>query len=227
MSTIDSAWVSRWAVCLVDPLVDTEDRAEIDHHVAALVGAAPHWWAAYAAGFISDLVATLDPEDPWRSLTVRDGRVLLPNGKPFGNAESFADLVQPAQGDVRADLGLAAVRKPLEPLAAELLATAGTGRARAAEFLKAHLAGREGLGPVEADDFFRITAAAVRFAVHRRREFFGHEDPFVLIDGQLWVDRARRVVAGESLDDGRIARHVANNSVEPGSYRMMAGPAAV
>lgn len=224
-------WVRRWLICLTDPLVDLEDRVETEHAITAIVAAQPRWWAAWVSGLMADMLATLDPDDPWRSLRIEGSTVLFSDteGGEFGNWLSFTDMVHPAEGrypteaDLRVDPHLASVRKPLDRVGALLIAHAGTGRQAAHRFLLRTIGPTTALDPVRADDLFTSTARALRYVQHRRREMVGYEDPFFRMDGGMWIGRADSIVKGEALDDGRIASAVKANSVEQGRYRLSVG----
>lgn len=224
-------WVRRWLISLTDPLVDTEDRVEAEHAIAAIVAAQPRWWAAWVSGLMADMLATLDREDPWRSLRIEGSRVLFSDadGGEFGDWLSFTDMVHPVEKqypspeELRVEPSLASVRKPLDRVGALLIAHANAGREAAHRFLLRTIGPTTALDPVRADDLFTSTARALRFVQHRRREYVGYEDPFLLMDGGNWTRRADSIVNGEALDDGRIASGVKANRVHEGRYRTFAG----
>lgn len=63
------AEVARWVVTLSEPLLTTEDRTRTDAAMADFIIRNPEWACAYFAGLLTDLSATLPPDDPWRHLS--------------------------------------------------------------------------------------------------------------------------------------------------------------
>lgn len=220
MSQPDQGWVSRFVVSLCEPLLDTGARREIEENLVALIGARPHWCAAWLSGFLSDIVRSLDPEDPWRNLTVtREGQVILPDGTPFGSWVDATDIVKASTSDLRSDLGLAALERPLNENAAQLFAKASEGWDPTLHWLESHLVTAPAIDAEHAKAFFRIAVTALRWALHRRRLFVGMEDPFIPVSGVAWIGRADRMVSGEPWDEARAARHLAGSTVSAGTYR--------
>ena len=70
-----------------------------------------------------------------------------------------------------------------------------------------------------AKSYFRIAIPALRWAIHRRRLFFGMEDQFVPVVGNAWIRRAELIVEGNPWDEARAARFLHANSVHPGNYK--------
>ncbi len=141
--------VARWAMSLAEPLISTSRRIVLDADLAAFTAGNPQWTTYWFAGLVSDLVATLPPEDPWRHLSasldlgaLSDGPAgeedrlsfdnprgraapagtgaVLPDGRRFGTAEDSADLLMPDIGPPDADIGVVALTEPLDPVAAAL-----------------------------------------------------------------------------------------------------------
>lgn len=219
MSEVDSGWVARWVVALCEPLVDTDSRIEIDARMVDLASRRPHWYAAWLSGFLSAIVQSLDPEDPWRNLQVVNNQTVHPNESPFGTWVDATDLVYASVEDIRADLGLAALEKPLSADSAELLTVAAQGWDATLTWCERRLVTATRLGPSDGEALFKTTSAAVRWAVHRRRLFSGMEDPFIHTSGVAWTARADKLTSGESWDEARAARHLEANKVQPGTYR--------
>lgn len=219
MSQLDSGWVARWIVALCEPLVDTAARVEIDEHMVRLVSSHPHWFAAWAAGFLSDVVQSLDPDDPWRNLQIVDGQVVHPDRSPFGTWVDATDIVHVSIEDIRADLGLAALEHPAGDEAARLLSVAARGWDPTLTWLETNMVTSAVLSLDEGAGFFRTVSSALRWAIHRRRLFSGLEDPFVQVSGVAWISRADKMTSGEPWDEARAARHLASNKVQPGIYR--------
>lgn len=219
MSQLDSGWVARWMVALCEPLLESEARIQIEDHMVELVSRHPHWFAAWLAGFLSDVVRSLDPADPWRNLVVADGQTVHPDKSPFGTWVDANDIVHVSIEDIRSDLGLAALEKPLDEKAAQMIAVAAQGWDPTLTWLEANMVTAASLTPAEGATFFRVAAQAVRWAIHRRRLFAGLEDPFVQISGVAWIQRADKMTSGEQWDEARAARHLEANKVQPGSYR--------
>lgn len=219
MNELDSGWVARWVVALCEPLLETDARVEIEERMVDLATSHPHWFAAWLSGFLSDIVRSLDPEDPWRNLAVVDGQVVHPDKSPFGTWVDASDIAHVSMADIRADLGLAALEKPLSEKAAQLVAVAAAGWDKTLTWCEANIVTGASLDPDEGASFFKTASAALRWAVHRRRMFYGLEDPFVQVSGVSWIARADKMTSGESWDESRAARHLEANKVQPGTYR--------
>jgi hypothetical protein len=223
MSQPDTGWVSRFVVALCEPLLDTEARQEIDEQITSLIAARPQWCAAWLSGFLSDIVRSLDPDDPWRNLTVTKGKALLPDGTPFGSWVDATDLIHASVMDQRADLGLAALVNPLSDESAALLATAAQGWHATLHWLESNLVLSAELDRDQARDYFKIAVTALRWAIHRRRLFQGMEDQFVPVTGDAWINRAELIVAGKPWDESRAARYLSMNTIEAGNYKQFTG----
>lgn len=219
MSQQDTVWVSRFVVALCEPLLDTETRQEIDDQMVSLIASRPQWCAAWLSGFLSDIVRSLDPEDPWRNLTIAKGKALLPDGTPFGSWVDATDLIHASTMDQRSDLGLAALVNPLSDESAVLMATASQGWHPTLHWLESNLVLATGLDREQARSYFTIAVRTLRWAIHRRRLFTGMEDQFVPVIGDAWINRAELIVAGKPWDEARAARYLSANSVEAGNYK--------
>lgn len=225
MSEVDSGWVSRWIVALNEPLLETSSRVEIDEHMIELAAMHPHWFAAWASGFISDMVRSLDADDPWRHLAVVDGQTVHPDQSPFGTWVDATDVSQPSVQDIRADISLAALEHPVEDRAAEMLAVASRGWDATLTWCESNLVTAASLTPEAGRDLFRTISSALRWAIHRRRMFAGREDHFVELSGVAWITRADKMTSGEPWDEARAARSLKANMVHEGIYRQF-NPAA-
>lgn len=224
MTTPDTTWVSRWIVALSDPLVETESRAEIEDQLTRLVAAHPHWFAGWVSGFVSDLIRSLDPKDPWRNLSVHDAQTLLKDGSPFGTWVDATDVVPAGDPDLRSDIGLAALEKKLDPRAAQLIAVSARGWEATLSWCEKNLVTAASLDLDAARDYFRVAAQAIRWALHRRRVFSGIDDPFAILTAQAWVGRADKLTSGESWDEARAARSLRSNSISEGIYEQTIAP---
>lgn len=218
MDQKDIGWITRWVVALCEPLVTTAERREIEDQVVSVVAREPRWFSAWAAGFISDLVRSLDPEDPWRNLEVDGHRALLPDGSPFGTWVDATDIVPPSLPDRRSDLGLAALEIPLSERAAELVAVAAGGWRPTMTWLEDTFSGATRLDEKQASEFFETAYAAIRWAMFRRRLFAGKEDPFIPVAAAAWLSRAEKMANAESWDEARAARVLDSNKIQPGTY---------
>lgn len=224
MTTPDTIWVSRWIVALSDPLVDTASRIEIDEQLLRLVAVNPHWFSAWVSGFVSDLVRSLDPKDPWRNLVVQDGQTLLADGSPFGTWVDATDVIPAGDPDLRSDLGLAALASKLDPEAAQLLSVSSQGWENALAWCEKNLVTAASLDVESARGVFEIASQAIRWALHRRRVFCGIDDPFATLTAVAWINRAGKLTSGESWDEARAARSLRNNSITPGIYEQTTAP---
>lgn len=214
----ETGWVSRWVVSMYDPLIDTAARQEIEENLKVIIAAHPHWFAAWLAGHLSDVIRSLDPEDPWRKLKLVEGRALHPDGSPFGSWVDSTDLAQPSVPDMRSDLALAALQDPLSDDAAAMIAVASGGWDETLAWCEANLVTSATLDAEGAERFFKVGTSALRWAVHRRRLYTGAEDSFIPINGIAWIGRAHKVTAGSSWDEDRAERVLQESSVPPGTY---------
>lgn len=218
MDQKDIDWVSRWVVAQCEPLIATAVRQEIDEHFAGIAASDPLWLSAWASGLVSDLVRSLDPEDPWRNLEVDGDRALLPDGSPFGTWVDATDIVPPSVPDRRSDLGLAAVDMPLSARSAELVAVAAGGWRRTLDWFRDNLATAPVLEGDRAAELLTTVEEAIRWAMFRRRLFAGMEDPFIPVSAVAWISRAGKMVNGEAWDEARAARVLESNRIHPGTY---------
>lgn len=212
----ETGWVSRWVVSLCEPLLDIESRQEIENAMERLAAEHPRWVAAWASGWLSDIIMSLDPADPWRNVTVRDGQAQHPNGSPFGSWVDATDIVHAGTDDIHEDLGLAALANPLSPEAAALFSAAGRGREEAYALLTENTGPQ--LFPADAKTYFRTISSALRWAIYRRRLFAGAEDPFIPVTGGEWIRRARFIASGEAWDEARAERFVSESAISEGTY---------
>lgn len=217
----ETGWVSRWVVAMHDPLVDTDSRREIDENLKDLIAAQPHWFAAWMSGHLSDIVRSLDPEDPWRRLRVVDGVAVHQNGDRFGTPADSQDLARPAVPDLRSDIGLAALASDLPAESAVLIAVAGAGWDPTLAWSEQNLVKEPVLNEADATKFFKVATSALRWAMHRRRLYMGPEDPFIPVNGIAWIGRAHKVTAGTAWDESRAARILAESAVQPGTYMQL------
>lgn len=218
MNQAEKLLVARYVVTLCDPLVDLESRTETEKAIADLASTDPHWLAAWASGLLSDIVRSLDPDDPWRNLKQSDQGVLHPDGSPFGSYVDATDVVHANTDDLRSDLGLVAVEKRLSPDAATLIAVANQGWSKTLVWMRANMISDAALSSEEAKKFYATINSALRWATYRRRLFVGFDDHFVPVFGVEWTNRAYKILSGESWDEARAARSLLQASVPPGSY---------
>ncbi len=63
----------RWAVCLVEPLLPLRRLVRLDEALGEAPAADPELVALVFAGTTADVVRTLPPDDPWRTLALAEG----------------------------------------------------------------------------------------------------------------------------------------------------------
>jgi hypothetical protein len=127
---------------------------------------------------------------------------VLPDGSPFGTYTNATDLVMSELGEPVHDEKLIAVALGMDPLAAAILALAGSNvEALAATLDKiyhrlwtAEFSGHSNVDPGAA--FLEAAGSALQWAIHRRRAYTGNDDPFPSILGFAWMARADRVTNG-------------------------------
>ena len=193
-----------WAVGLVEPLLDTLTRVALDEAMDRRCRTEPAWAQAWFAGVLADHVLTLPPGDPWRGLSARLGDLTRgPNppqadgavrsdGARFGTVADAADLVwTPGPGLEPTDMAVAALVPGLDPTAAAVLGFAADG----------HDAAGRALGLMAPQRLFVVGAAAVRWALWRRRAHSRDTDALTMLSAMTWDWRAARLAAGEPLTE--------------------------
>lgn len=148
--------VARWAVTLTEPLISTEQRAASEEAMARFIDRNSDWSCAYLAGLLTDLAATLPPDDPWRHLAglidleqIATGEsygtpekrlawsndpiafpastgAVTPSGRMFGTSQDSEDLITVDVPDASSFTRVAAVNTNLSPLAAAIIAFSTT-----------------------------------------------------------------------------------------------------
>lgn len=66
-----SRTAARWMLTLVEPLLSPEDRYVIEQDMIELVAGQPRWSAAWFAGMLYEIGATLPAGDPWAEMSAR------------------------------------------------------------------------------------------------------------------------------------------------------------
>lgn len=149
----EDAPAERWAFTLVEPLISTAERHELDKAMVVAIANRPTWGCAWFGGTISDMMVTLPRRDPWRNLSATiegpKDQVLhcgdtppehtgaSMDDKPFGTYEDADDLSEAIFEDPTIDIATIALANPLEPLSAALLAFASGGWERSIEACEA------------------------------------------------------------------------------------------
>lgn len=80
--------VARWVMTLSEPLLSTERRVTLDSDMAAFISANHQWAVYWFAGAISDIVATLPGNDPWRQLSASIDLTMISLGESSSEAET-------------------------------------------------------------------------------------------------------------------------------------------
>lgn len=218
----EKVWFSRYIVTLCDPLISSGSRIEVEQQVTAIAARSPHRLAVWSAGFLADVVRSLDPNDPWRKLTASVDGALHPDKTPFGSYADATDLLPRNADDLRSDLGLAALEKRLGAESAALIAIANRGWSPTYRWMSTHLIDDGTLRFTRATRFSSAVDIALRWAIHRRRIFVGSDDPFVPVCGVLWLTRASRIMAGLDWDEALAARALQQAAIPTGTYAQFA-----
>lgn len=211
----DRSVPASWLVTLCEPLVDVATRAALEDAMAERCSHHPVWATWWFAGMISDQVATLPLDDPWRMLSARvstPGPDLTRGISPrpprhtgavgrygeFGTVRDGADLLPELPPNVSTDVGLAALGPGLSPLSAAVLAFCADdwqAGGRAAQALVED-GGELARSP---ERVFSVLAAALRWSIWRRRAYLSGEDSFTLASGFAWLWRAEVLDGGGAL----------------------------
>lgn len=235
---------ARWAVSLCEPLIATRRRIELDEAMLTLVLEQPTWACAWFSGVIADHLQTLPAEDPWRNLTVNlgpdfdeekqnssisnqgqwktyssayGGPVQLPSGEPFGGESSWTDLIRKDSNDLSLDPSTAALDEEISEEAKVMIAFAAKGWRKPFEYSRALFTQRSQTDRLEAAiNLFEAGSDALRWALHRRRVYTGHDDSMSLLSMFVWITTAdfiseskpwpemdnHKFIASEKIDDG-------------------------
>jgi hypothetical protein len=173
----DTTWAA-WAVGLVEPLIDPYDRVADLESMRAQARSHRLRAVTLLAGTLTDLLDSLPDADPWRHVDA--GR--------FGTYRDGLDLVPTEATEIREDIGLAALARPLGRDGAQLMSDSEHGWENVA-----HRAN-------ELDDPVPPLARAVAWASWRRRVYVG-EDTYPVLAVFSWLRRAALVAAGRQVDD--------------------------
>lgn len=203
----------RWAAGLFNCLLTVEARTENEQELLAQVRARPIMFTAFVAGVVSDLLHSLPVEDPWRHTEEVDGIIRSVSGNPFGTWADALDLHTRAHPDLRSDPVLAALVPPLSESAALVVHLCSQGRSAAFDQLST--AARHGM---TVEKIFADGCAAIRWAIYRRGEYVGADDPYSPIVTRAWVRRAHSIDKGLPWDEARRARQAMQQKVADGIY---------
>lgn len=192
--TIRSRAALRWTASLVEPLLSTAQRVQFDHDFREVARVEPTWFAAFGAGTLSGITASLPAVDPWRTVTVSvdDGVATWPNGRTFGLREDTNDVIRPILeiDDAGIDPTTLALEEGISPAAAALLVVSFGGW-RATRMVLTEAQTQLGL-----DATFDISTSAIRWAQHRRRayrpETFDTWLDFLVLGWAGWSDAVLR-----------------------------------
>lgn len=203
----------RWTISRCEPLVADDYRASASDELRRISSTDPQWFCLWAAGVLTDLVESLDPEDPWRNAHVLDGVVVLPDGSRFGAWRNATDLLPvPSGADPSGDVALAALAQSLSPATARAWLAAQSGRD----------AVLEELGRIDVGGAYPVAVPAIEWAMFRRRLFMSQEDAYIPRVCTAWAARAEHIVRAEPWDESGPSRLCAGSRVEPGSWRLYA-----
>jgi hypothetical protein len=207
-------WVSRWTISLTTPLTSLRMRNEIDQEMRLFAKRMPDYHAVVMSGVLHDLLATLDPEDPWLHLYKDDaGVVRLPGGEPFGTWENATDLASATSDDKMRDLSLSPMAEPLTEASVALIFHASHEWEEAREYMLERAPADE-----KKQSIFEMAEDAVRWALARRLAYAIDGDTFFPISVAAWTNRAGKIVAGEPFDEARMLRLRSGAVVESGAY---------
>lgn len=234
--------LTRWAVSQHEPLVPPEHRVLLESLMVTFASRRPEalcWWAA---GVLTDVMATLPEPDPWRHMPARVADLTFgvgpPNttgallaGRAFGTALDAGDLVRPQGSDLLADVALAALATPLSPAGAALLAVAGRGSWT--DTITASLTWFEHLwGQARASKSVSATllaadlTGALRWASWRRKVYMGADDAWFVASAFEWSERAEVGAATGYLPASAwtwVEERVDLYRIDPGAYDELAG----
>ncbi len=173
----DTTWAA-WGVGLVEPLLDPYDRVA-DLEAMRLEARGERLRAVtLLAGTLTDILDSLPDQDPWRHV----------DPKTFGTYRDGLDLIPTEATEIREDIGLAALARPLDRDAVRLVCSAAHGWESVAH---------------DANEFEEPViplTRAVAWACWRRRAYLG-EDNYPVLVLFSWLRRAALIAGGGALDD--------------------------
>lgn len=182
----DTAW-AEWGVGLVDPIIDPRDRILTLEDMHAQAATHPRRAAVLLAGVTCDLIDSLPAADPWRH----------PDPDAFGTWHDGTDLMPPQVVNVREDIGLVALARPLSPEAVQVITRASAGWSDLADHLET------------LDDLVAPATRAISRLAWRRNAYLGPGDFFPALSVFTWINIARDVIAGvPPADELTRARNV-------------------
>ena len=176
----DTTWAA-WAVGLVEPLVDPYERVTTLEAMRAQASGDRLRAVTLLAGTLADVLDSLPENDAWRHV----------DPDTFGTYRDGLDLVPTEATEIREDIGLAALARPLGREGAVLVHEAEHGWenvAHAASVL---------------DDPVPPLTRAIAWASWRRRAYVG-EDSYPVLVLFSWLRRAALVAAGREIDDDQV-----------------------
>ncbi|WP_166880027.1 hypothetical protein [Salinibacterium sp. ZJ450] len=195
-------------------------RTQIDVEMRVFARRMPEYHNTFMAGVLFDLIATLDPADPWRNTYIDDSlNVRVPGGEMFGMWMNAADMTFAVNSDTSVDLGLSPLADPLSGDSTMLFHLASTKGWRAAS---AWLTNRPS-NAENGQDPFELAEDAIRWALFRRASYAIEGDGFFAVTSGAWLNRVTKVVAGEPYDESRMLRLRYSASVEEGTYERLIG----
>lgn len=242
---------ARWAVSQCEPLIPTRRRIQLDEGMLTLILEQPTWACAWFSGVIADHLQTLPAEDPWRNLTVNlgpdfdieqpnssivnqgewktivgpyTGPVQLPCGEPFGLESSWSDLVLVGSSDLSLDAATAAVEEEISEEAKVMLAFAANGWRKSFDYSRALFTQRSQTDRLAAAiNLFEAGADALRWVLHRRRVYTGHEDSMSLLSMFVWITTADFIAEQKPWPEADNRKFIAAEKIEDGLWKRISG----
>jgi hypothetical protein len=200
--TTKSRAALRWTASLVEPLLSTSQRIQLDHDFREVAQTEPAWFCAFCAGVLSGITSSLPLCDPWRTAKVdTNGVAKWPDGRKFGLREDTNDVIRPIFGidDAGIDPTTLALEEGVTKDAAKLLVISfGGWRETYAALIGVSFGG---WGETDAsfaeaqqdhDAAFEMVTSAIHWAQHRRRayrpESFDAWLDFLVMSWAGWAD---------------------------------------
>jgi hypothetical protein len=226
---------------LCEPLISTQDRVELDSQMSEIGHASAEWLNTWFAGMLASTVRSLPAEDPWRRISAafypKQGQPHVytydsvdppqvtgsrSKGKAFGTRRDHTDMIIPEFNDWLADLQLAAVTKEIDDWSAALIGFAGGGFSGTLKALEAMCSEIVDERKVKLDpatrDLFEISSEALKYVIHRRREYVGLDDEFVWSKGFQWITRTDQILSGREFSESDLDDDIEESKVADGDY---------
>jgi hypothetical protein len=213
--------VRRWAISLVEPYIPFATAMKREEAFIRWTRENREMAAHWFSGVITSIAMGLPPNDPWKNIDARLGKVASGENPPdsdgatrgdgerFGTVADGTDLCVPLLPDASLDVALVAISDDLTDQQAAFLALAM--RLKRDECTAAL---------IEVDDIANVAIPALRWALWRRRALRNGDDydehPLAVM--LAWIGRAQTLADGGEVDEELIAFQADVDAIDPDEW---------